>query len=290
MLRGRSSAPRPRRVAVVVVALAVVALAVVAATAVVLTRSSPGYDEVVADTHPVAYWPNAGSASMPDGGTAKHYDGHSWTEHPDAPELSIERTGVLTWSAWIQPDTLHQPSATDGYVDFLGKCASYAPSCEWEGRFYSDDGPEDRPSRLSGYAFNPDAKLGSSADWQPAGGEVAAKDWLFVVVTYDLTRTPPPCDRRWPGTITIWVDGVQASFADHAPTGCMSQYRIRPVDGPSPVRIGSMADELSFTGAVGRVAVWDRRLTQVEIDHLFHTMTGREVVGSCADTCLRHAG
>ena len=106
-----------------------------------------------------------------------------------------------------------------------------------------------------------------------------------MVVTYDLTRTPKPCKASWPGTIDIWVNGVPWSFPDHAPTGCMSQYRVRPTDGPSPLRIGSMADEYGFSGAVDKVAFWDRRLGQHEIDAMYQAMTGRAPAGTCADTC-----
>jgi hypothetical protein len=192
----------------------------------------------------------------------------------------------LTWEAWVRPDTFQFPNASgDGYVDWMGKCANYSPTCEWEARLYGASTPQDRPNRLSAYAFNPSAGLGSAADWQPQAGLLKAGQWLHVVAEYDLSATPSGCSSAYPGSINIWVNGIKQNFAAHAPTGCMSQYKISPKAGSSPLTIGTMALDTWFKGAVGKVAVYDRLLTQTEINAHFTAMTGAQPSGSCASAC-----
>jgi hypothetical protein len=151
------------------------------------------YDDLVLADHPVAYWamdrapgmepdltgnghtgsyPNGvmALAALPNGDQAADFNGSDqYLTVPSSAAFSIPTTGNLTWEAWIRPDVLRFPhdDGVDGYVDWMGKCQSYAPTCEWEARMYSTVTSESRPSRLSAYAFNPSADLGSSADWQP---------------------------------------------------------------------------------------------------------------------------
>ena len=124
------------------------------------TVPSGGYDEVVLADHPVAYWAmdhaagsepdlsghgHAGTypqgtkaqAPLPNGDLAADFDGA--TQHlsvPSSAAFSIPTTGSLTWEAWIRPDVLQFPhdDGSDGYVDWMGKCEDYAPTCEWEAR------------------------------------------------------------------------------------------------------------------------------------------------------------
>ena len=107
--------------------------------------------------------------------------------------------------------------------------------------------------------FNPSAGLGSAADWQPSA-KLAAGKWLHVVAEYDTTATPSGCSSSYPGSINIWVNGVKQDLASHLPTGCMSQYKISPKAGSSPLNIGTMAMDTWFKGAIGKVAVYDRLL------------------------------
>ena len=65
----------------------------------------------------------------------------------------------------------------------------------------------------------------------------------------------------------------------------MSQYKISPKAGSSPLTIGTMALDTWFKGAIGKVAVYDRLLTQAEISAHFTAMTGAQPSGSCASTC-----
>jgi hypothetical protein len=227
------------------------------------------------------------TAALPNGETAASFNGSSqYVTVPSSASLSIPTTGKLTWEAWIRPDTFQFPyDSSDGYVDWMGKCANYSPTCEWEARLYGASTPQNRPNRLSAYAFNPSAGLGSAADWQPQAGLLKAGQWLHVVAEYDLSTTPSGCSSAYPGSINIWVNGIKQNFAAHAPTGCMSQYKISPKAGSSPLTIGTMALDTWFKGAVGKVAVYDRLLTQTEINAHFTAMTGAQPSGSCASAC-----
>jgi hypothetical protein len=40
-----------------------------------------------------------------------------------------------------------------------------------------------------------------------------------------------------------------------------------------------------FAGAIGKVALYDRLLTQAEISSHYKAMTSRDPAGSCATTC-----
>ncbi len=227
------------------------------------------------------------TVAMPNGDIAADFNGSSeYLTVPSNPALSIPTTGQLTWEGWVRLDTLQFPNASgDGYVDWMGKCENYSPSCEWEARLYSAVTPENRPNRFSAYVFNPSAGLGSAADWQPVAGLFKTGMWVYVVAEYDTTQTPPACSSAYPGTINIWVDGVKQDFAAHAPTGCMSQYDIAPKAGSSPLTIGTMAMDTWFKGAVGKVAVYDHLLSQAQIDAHYETMTGKTPAGSCGNTC-----
>ena len=273
--------------------------------------SSSSYDRAILNAHPVAFWDMTAEsgtepdkvaggppgryphgppdpARLPDGERAADFDGAGqYLSVPSRPDLSIAHTGELTVEAWIRPDVLQfsHPANGDAYVDWMGKCERYAPSCEWEARMYSASTPQGRCNRLSAYAFRLDAGLGSGADWQPGCATMHAGVWLHIVGEYQTRSTPKGCDASDPGTIGIWVDGVKQDFAAHAPTGCMSQYRVRPRRGSSPLNIGTMALDSWFHGAVGKVAIYDTLLSQAQIDAHYGKMTGVAPAGHCASTC-----
>jgi hypothetical protein len=226
-------------------------------------------------------------AALPNGDKAADFNGtNQYLTVPPAASLSIATTHQLTWEAWIRPDTLQfANTSSDGYVDWMGKCDQYSPTCEWEARMYSSITSEGRANRLSAYVFNPSAGLGSAADWQPAAGLFQSGKWLHVVAEYQTLTTPPDCSSANPGSINIWVNGVEQNFFDHAPTGCMSQYNITPKASNSAVNIGTMAFDTWFKGAVGKVAIYDHLLTQSQISAHFQAMTGTAPSGSCGITC-----
>jgi hypothetical protein len=174
-----------------------------------------------------------------------------------------------------------------GYIDWMGKCASYSPTCEWEARMYSTTNAEGRCNRISAYVFNPGAGLGSAADWQPVCGLVQAGRWYHVVGEYTLRAQPANCANAttYPGSINVWVNGVLWNQSRHGQTGCMSQYSVLPQANASPLNIGTMASDSWFPGAIGKVAIYDRLLTPAQITAHYQAMTGQQPTGTCADTC-----
>ncbi len=228
--------------------------------------------------------------SMPDGEQAANFNGSSeYMTVPASASLSIPTTGELTWEAWIRPNVLQFSAASDpeaqGYVDWMGRCQEYSPSCEWEARMYSSVNSEGRCNRLSAYVFNPSAGYGSGAFFQPQCNTLAAGQWLYVVGEYQTQTTPSSCSAANPGTISIWVNGVPWDAGEHYPTGCMSEYGVRPQAGSSPLDIGTMAMDSWFPGAIGKVAIYDYLLSPAQIGAHFTAMTAAPPSGSCASTC-----
>lgn len=274
------------------------------------------YDQTALGDQPVAFWDVSATAntevditgngntgtyqngtpstsSMPNGDPVAVFNGsNQYLTIPSNASFSIPTTGNLTWEAWIQPDVLQFPhsDSTGDYVDFMGKCDQYSPTCEWESRMYNTSTPNEnpgRPNRLSAYVFNPSAGLGSGADWQPASSVIQAGQWLHVVAEYTTQSQPPNCPNAstYPGSINIWVNGVEWNQADHAPTGCMSQFSVTPQANNSPLNIGTMALDTWFEGAIGKVAIYNYLLSQTQINNHYQIMTGNQPTGSCGDTC-----
>jgi len=233
-----------------------------------------------------------GASTMPNGEQAAVFNGSTeYLTIPSNPSFSIPTTGNLTWEIWIQPTVLQFPNsdAFDNYVDVMGKCANYSPTCEWESRMYNNvpNTQPDRCNRMSAYVFNPNAGEGSGADWQPVCGLIQAGQWLHIVGEYTLLSQPSNCPNAgtYPGSINIWVNGVLWDQAAHAPTGCMSQFSVVPKANNSPVNIGTMGFDSWFEGAVGKVAIYNYLLTQTQITNHYQTMTGKQPTGSCGTTC-----
>ena len=274
--------------------------------------SGSTYDEVVLADGPVAYWAMngsgtesdltgnghtgsyqggaPGSATLPNGDHAADFDGESqYLTVPSAAVFSIPTTKTLTWEGWMRPDVLQFSNATNGYVDWLGKCEEYSPTCEWEGRMYSMTNSENRCNRLSAYAFNPDGNLGSGAFWQQTdcGGSILAGSFYHVVGEYTLVSTPSGCTgaAQYPGSVSIWVNGVEWNQASHGDTGCMSQYQVVPEANDSALNIGTMARDAWFAGAIGKVAIYDKLLSDAQIKNHYQAMTSKAPAGSCGNTC-----
>jgi hypothetical protein len=281
------------------------------------SSSSSAYNQAVLGDNPVAFWNvnptgsteidltgngNTGTyvgglpttSTMPNGDQAAVFNGSSeYLTVPTNPSFSIPTTGNLTWELWIQPAVLQFPHSdgTGDYVDIMGKCANYSPTCEWESRMYNTDTPGEnpqRPNRMSAYVFNPSAGLGSGADWQPVPGLIQAGEWLHIVGEYTTLSQPPDCPASsFPGSINIWVNGVLWNQAAHNTTGCMSQFSVAPKTNNSPLNIGTMATDTWFEGAIAKVAIYNYLLTQTQINNHYQTMTGKQPTGSCgsAGTC-----
>lgn len=275
------------------------------------TSGSGSYDQTVLGDGPVAFWDmshpgssepdvsghgNTGTykggtptlVSMPDGSQAADFNGSSeYLTVPSNSSFSIPTKGYLTWEGWIRPDVLQFPNdGGSGYVDWMGKCQNYSPTCEWESRIYDQNNSQSRTSRLSAYVFNPSAGYGSAADWQPNSEIFSRGRWIYVVGEYQIVSQPSGCNGRQIGGINIWVDGVEWDMADHLQTGCMSQYGITPKAGSSPLNIGTMAFDTWFKGAVGKVAIYDHLLSSSQISNHFTAMTGLKPGGSCGNKCI----
>jgi hypothetical protein len=262
------------------------------------------YDDNVTDDRPVAYWAMSGvstglepdltgnghggiytgipaAATLPNGATAARFDGATqYLSVPSAAALSIPTTGELTWEAWIQPDVLDFPNSSDGgYVSYMGKCERYPPTCEWESRIA--DQASGQPSFISALAFNPSAGLGAAADWQPESGVIHAADWYHVVGEYETKVSHAYCDGPEPGSVNIWVNGIDWNQQFHGQTGCMSQQHVIPVANDSPLNIGTMAFDSWFKGAIGKVAIYDHLLPLNRIAAHYTAMTGHPPTGTC---------
>jgi hypothetical protein len=278
--------------------------------------SSSTYNQAILADHPVGFWNvNASGANEPDltgnGNTGTYQGGtptrstmpngdqaavfNGSTEYlmiPSNASMSIPTTGNLTWEIWIQPTAVQFPHSdvNGNYVDVMGKCASYPPTCEWESRMYQNapSTEPDRCDRISAYVFNPSAGAGSAADWQPSSCTlVQPSQWIHIVGEYTTLSQPANCPNAstYPGSINIWVNGVLWDQAAHTPTGCMSQFSIIPQANNSPLNIGTMAFDSWFEGAIAKVAIYNYLLTQAQINNHYQTMTGKQPTGSCGATC-----
>jgi len=273
--------------------------------------SASTYDQTILADGPVAYWAmnkfsgsepdltgnnhtgtyhsgTAMSATMPNGDKAADFNGSSqYVSVPSSGAFSIPTTHNLTWEAWIRPDVLQFPNDSGGYVDWMGKCQDYGPTCEWEARMYSTTNSENRCNRMSAYVFNPTAGLGSAADWQPTCGLIQAGTWYHIVGEYTTVSQPSDCQNAtmYPGMIDIWVNGVRWAHSSHGQTGCMSQYNVIPAANNSPLNIGTMAMDAWFPGAIGKVAIYDKLLTSAQVTAHYRAMSGAAPTGSCGNSC-----
>ena len=229
------------------------------------------------------------SATLPNGDEAADFAGSPhYVSVPSSTALSIPTTRNLTWEAWIRPDVLQFDDDSSGYVDWMGKCEQYSPTCEWEARMYNMTNSSNRCNRLSAYAFNPTADLGSGAYWEAGTcGTIEAGSWYHVVGQYSTEVTPSGCSNadEFPGGIEIWVNGVKWNHESHGDTGCMSQYDVKPEANDSALNIGTMAKDAWFQGSIAKVAVYGVRLTNEQVTHHYEVMTGMAPTGSCSSTC-----
>ena len=273
--------------------------------------TASAYDQAVLADGPVGYWAmnrspasepdltgrtSAGTyrgstaplATMPNGDQAADFNGSTqYMSIPSNAAFSIPTTHSLTWEAWIRPDTLQFPNNSSGYVDWMGKCQDYSPTCEWEARLYNTTNSENRCNRFSAYVFNSSAGLGSGAYWQPTCGLIQAGQWYHVVGEYTTLSQPSGCQNagQYPGAVSIWLNGVPWNQASHGQTGCFSQYNVVPTANSSPLNVGTMAMDAWFQGAIGKVAIYDKLLSQAQITSHYMLMTGKSPTGSCSSDC-----
>ena len=94
--------------------------------------------------------------TLPNGESVDDFNTSTLNQYiqvPNSSVFSIPTTGQLTFEAWIRADVSQfTGDAGSGYVDWMGKCDVYSPTCEWEARMYSTTTSEtpNRPNRTSG--------------------------------------------------------------------------------------------------------------------------------------------
>ncbi|MEV4020969.1 FG-GAP-like repeat-containing protein [Nonomuraea angiospora] len=250
------------------------------------------YDKLVLSHRPVAYWrlshPSQGTEAdrtgnnhtgtfhgvtstvrLPNQDGASVFNGSSGNfEIPTAKQFHISTTGKFTVEAWIRPHTLQFPDEEQtGYVYFMGKGTKSGSGGdrEWAGRMYSNDNDEDRPNRISGYAWNLDGGYGAGAYFQVP---VKVNEWIHYAVTFDTTEGTY-------GKVRIYRNGVPAGTDNLAyRPGTADEVIVKPRPGSAPVRVGTRDGKSYFKGAVGKFAIYDRALSEAELRSHHAAMTG----------------
>lgn len=233
------------------------------------------YDLVVLADTPVAYWTlgqsnglvdytghgHAASAvggslvgTMPTSGeTSTVLNGSTqYIEIADAADLSVPASGILTIEAWVRPDVLEFPhSEGTGYVHWLGK--GELGQHEYAARLYNLTNSEQRPNRLSGYAFNLSGGLGAGSYEQDA---VTVGEWIHYTLIINTVAT----SGSYPtGYTKLYKNGVQRD------QDSLSGYSIVPGNGSAPLRLGTRDFASYFQGAIAKVAVYDYELSATQL-------------------------
>lgn len=236
--------------------------------------ASSSYDGVILEDTPVLYLPFVetlaycdssgnryngvlhnieGNTTLPNGDNALVFDGAtSYIHVADKDEFSPSTTGRLTVEAWMRPDTLqfvHEESS--GYVNWMGK--GETGQFEYLLRMYSLVNDEDRPNRISGYAFNLSGGLGVGSYFQDS---LTAGQWIHTVLVINSADT----DGTYPmGYTKIYKNGAERDQDD------LSSLSIIPANGTAPLRIGTRDFASFFEGAIGKIALYDYELSPFQV-------------------------
>lgn len=184
---------------------------------------------------------------------AVQFDGYAaYAEVPSSADFSLPTTGSLTISFWLRPDTLNfnftEGASGAGYVDFLGKGA--IGQYEWLFRIYNKNAT--RPNRISFYVYNLTGGRGAGCYFQD---DLTVGQWINLVGEIDSHY------------VYIYKNGVLRDKYDY--TG----LSIHPQSGSAPVRVGTVAKESYFKGALDDVTIYNRLLTSTEIANTYHGIT-----------------
>lgn len=178
-----------------------------------------------------------------------------YIEIPDNDAFSIKNTGALTISVWVCPKVLiFQNAETAGYVHWMGK--GMPQQHEWAFRMYNKDltdKQENRPNRISAYAFNLKGGLGSGSYVQE---DVTIDTWIHIVVCYDIETN----------TITLFKNGIQK---DQDPL-YDETYGVQVENGNAPVRLGTRSLWSFFEGSIDDLRFYNRALSDTEIIALYN--------------------
>lgn len=188
--------------------------------------------------------------------SSAYFDGNeSYLEIPDNDAFSISTTGALTISVWVSPEVLNFPNSEEGgYVHWMGKGVPHQH--EWVFRMYNKDlsqGQEDRPNRMSAYAFNLEGGLGAGSYVQE---QVQENEWIHFVARYDVESNK----------ITLFKNGTQKDQDDLYD----ATYGVQVQNGTAPLRLGTRSQWSYFQGRIDDLRIYNRALSESEILELFN--------------------
>jgi hypothetical protein len=188
--------------------------------------------------------------------SSAYFDGNeTYLEIPDNDVFSISTTGALTISVWVSPEVLNfQKAEAGGYVHWMGKGVPHQH--EWVFRMYNKDlsqGQEDRPNRMSAYAFNLEGGLGAGSYVQE---QVQENEWIHFVARYDVQANK----------ITLFKNGVQKDQDDLYD----ATYGVQVQNGTAPLRLGTRSQWSYFQGRIDDLRIYNRALSESEILELFN--------------------
>jgi hypothetical protein len=188
--------------------------------------------------------------------SSAYFDGNeTYLEIPDNDAFSISTTGALTISVWVSPEVLNfQKAEAGGYVHWMGKGVPHQH--EWVFRMYNKDlsqGQEDRPNRMSAYAFNLEGGLGAGSYVQE---QVQENEWIHFVARYDVESNK----------ITLFKNGVQKDQDDLYD----ATYGVQVQNGTAPLRLGTRSQWSYFQGRIDDLRIYNRALSESEILELFN--------------------
>ncbi|MGF1723055.1 LamG domain-containing protein [Vibrio kyushuensis] len=256
---------------------------IVLSNASALAFEPSDYDDIVLQDNPVGYWlleqgstqdhsvnyldgSFGGKATktdyLPNGDTANAFNGKdNYFEIPDDDLLEITTTGILTIEAWMKPKVLQfKNSEKGGYVHWMGKGEENQHS--WVSRMYNYTNDENRPNRISGYSFNLEGALGAGSYFQDP---VDTKEWIhytLIINTVDTSDTYPT------GYTKIYKNGALRD------QDSLLGYDIIPGNGTAPTRIATRDFNSFFKGSIGKVAIYDYELDELQLLRHFYSMRG----------------
>ena len=236
--------------------------------------NNSSYDSMILEDLPVLYLPfsetdsacdhslntyngvktgNLHTTTLPNGDTALVFNGiDSYVTVADQDKLSPSTTGRFTMEAWMRPDTLQfENEEGSGYVHWMGK--GTVNNHEYLARMYSYTNTENRPNRISGYAFNSTGGLGVGSYFQDS---ITIGNWMhyvFVINTADTSDTYPM------GYTKIYKNGSQRD------QDTLATLSIVPSNGSAPFRVGTRDFNSFFKGAIGKVALYDYELNAFQV-------------------------
>ncbi|MBO5950420.1 MAG: LamG domain-containing protein [Fibrobacteraceae bacterium] len=187
---------------------------------------------------------------------AAYFDGNgSYLEIPDNDVFSIVEKGALTISVWVSPEVLtFEKAESGGYVHWMGKGIPHQH--EWTFRMYNKEltsEQENRPNRMSAYAFNLEGGLGSGSYVQEPLEE---NEWVHFVARYDIAMNK----------ITLFKNGIQKDQDDLFD----ATYGVQVQNGEAPIRLGTRSGWSFFQGRIDDLRIYNRALTEEEILVLYN--------------------